>query len=659
MDRNERIGKLKIFGYYPLVVTICNLLLVMLLYTASRLFFYICNQDLFSASSGSHLLEMFQGGLRFDLTTVLYLSSLYIVMMLLPLPMSVRNAEWYQKTACWALWVPNLLGIVVNSIDLVYVRFTDRRITGAFFREFEHDTNLGSIFFQSAGQYWYVTLFALSLCALLILLTRRKAYFEQSNGTWVYVRDSLIFAVTIYFAVIGIRGGFGKYTRPITISNALQYTNSPLETTIVLNTPFSLIKTIGQTKYVNPNYYPHEQLEEIMSPIHKGQGFEQKRLGQTNVVILILESFSKEYIGYLNNNHGNANYVGYTPFLDSLLAHSYTYTHSYASGRKSIDAMPSILSSIPMLIEPYVVTQYATNEVSSLAQCLSAKGYSTAFFHGAPNGSMGFQAYARYAGFEHYFGMTEYDGQQAFDGTWAIWDEEFLQYFGRTMSGMQEPFLTTVFTASSHHPFRVPACYEGVFPMGTLPIHQCVGYTDNALRQFFAYAQTQSWYAHTLFVLTGDHTNALAYKSDQNARGLYEVPIAFYYPGIWEKGMLNDTSVISQVDIMPSVLAFLGYEDTYFSFGEDALMRAKEHNYAVCYNHPIYQILSDKWMVQFDGRLVTGIYDLKNDKQLNNNTLSYASKSEIQDMVWYLKGYIQQYISRMLENRLTISNNKN
>lgn len=287
-----------------------------------------------------------------------------------------------------------------------------------------------------------------------------------------------------------------------------------------------------------------------------------------------------------------------------------------------------------MLIEPYVVTPYSTNAISSVAACLNEQGYTTAFFHGAPNGSMGFQAFARSAGFQHYYGKDEYQGPDAFDGTWAIWDEEFLQYMGRTLSAMPEPFLGAVFTASSHHPFRVPKHYEGVFPQGDIPIHPCIGYTDHALREFFNYAQTQPWYEHTLFVLTADHTNQLIEPASLTNQGIFEVPILFYYPGITPR--VDSTTVISHTDIMPSILAAVGYNKPYFAFGEDAFTQPKQHNYAVCYNNPVYQIMSDSLLVQFDGQWVT---------QPTNGVPA--------EMVDYLKAYIQQYVNRMIDNQLT------
>ena len=636
---------------HPWIVGASNLLLVMVLYTISRLFFYWVNVDLYPNVSVSHLLEMLAGGLRFDLTALLYLNSLYLLLILLPLPATIRNHQKYLCTAKWAFWLPNILGFIANCMDIVYVRFTDRRTTCTIFTEFQNDGNLISIIGQSMWQYWYVTLFGIVLLVLFIICTRKQWHVVTPRKVWMYyVVESILMLVTIYFVVIGIRGGFGKYTRPITISNAMQYTNSPQETAILLNTPFSLMKSLENTTYVHPHYFSNEEAEKKFSPIHTDEIEKNGRLGQVNVVVLILESFSKEYIGFYNQHIDE--YKGYTPFLDSLLAESITYTHSFASGRKSIDAMPSVLSSIPMLIEPYIVTPYSTNAVSSLAACLKEEGYTTAFFHGAPNGSMGFQAYARSAGFEQYLGMDEYDGIEAFDGTWAIWDEEFLQYYARSMNQMEQPFMTAVFTASSHHPFRVPKRYEGVFPKGTQPIHQCVGYTDHALQEFFAYAKQQDWYENTLFVLTADHTNQVSLPEYATAKGLYEVPIAFYSPR-WNQGNLHNQGAVSQTDIMPSVLAYLGYEKPFFAFGENALTQEKKHPYAVCYNHPVYQLLSDSLLLQFDGKQVCAAYNYQDDPMLQHNIVAETNTEEMEK---FLRAYIQQYIYRLITNQLTIDN---
>lgn len=637
---------------HPWVVAACNILLVLALYSLLRIACYAVNLAMFPNISGAHLWEILCGGVRFDLTAVLYLSALYLVGVLLPLPVEWRNNERWQKVLAWLFLVPNAIGLIVNAIDIVYIRFTDRRTTCTFFSEFANDDNLLSIFVQGVGQFWYVTLIGLGVIAILILCTRKRFSLRPVKPAVYYPCAMLLFVASAYFTVIGIRGGFGKYTRPITVSNALQYTNTPRETALVLNTPFSLMKSLENRQYVEPTYFPADELAKHMTPVHEGReaDFLPNGYGNLNVVVIILESFSKEYIGFYNRDIEG--YEGYTPFLDSLLEQSVTYRNSYASGRKSIDAMPSVLSSIPMLIEPYIVTPYSTNSVSSIADCLKEIGYTTAFFHGAPNGSMGFQAYARSAGFDAYYGMNEFGDKSEFDGTWAIWDEPFLQYYAQTMSTMPEPFMTAVFTASSHHPYKVPERYKGVFPKGTKPIHEAVGYADFALRQFFAKASRQPWFDHTLFVLTADHTNELTMPEYTNARGLFEVPIAFYCPACLPASERQD--VVSQTDIMPSVLRSVDYNRGFFAFGEDVLGEQKTHNYAVCYNAPLYQIFSDSLLVQFDGEQVTAVYDYRTDRRLQTNIKESIASERIAPMTDYLKAYIQQYIHRMIHDELTI-----
>ena len=631
---------------HPLTVAACNILLLMVIYTIMRIFCYYTDRVIFPNIDTPHLIEILLGGMRFDLTAILYLSSAYVIGMLLPLPASWRENNVYQKVLKWLFWIPNALGIIVNSADSVYIRFVDRRSTCAFFTEISNDDNTGTVIANGIVEYWYAVVMLFALLAVFFLCTRKHFSLPRLHPAVYYPLEVVLFVVSIYMSVIGIRGGFGRYTRPITLSNALQYTNAPRESALVLNTPFSLMKTIENTTYAEKNYFSPDELESHMSPIHPA---ESEQMRTDNVVVIIWESCSKEYVGFYN--HDIEGYKGYTPFLDSLLAQCVTFDYSYASGRKSIDAMPSALSSIPMLIEPYTVSAYSTNKVSSIAERLGRKGYTTAFFHGAPNGSMGFQAYARSAGFGAYYGMDEFNNPSEFDGTWAIWDEPFLQYYANTMNTMPEPFMTAVFTASSHHPFKVPAQYKDSFPKGNLPIHEPLGYADHAMRKFFENVSKQPWFEHTLFVIMADHTNELILPEYTNSRGLYEIPIAFYHPRLTPE---KRAQVVSQTDIMPSVMAWLGYDEPYFSFGENVLTRPKEHPYAVCYNAPVYQIFSDSLLVQFDGENITGVYDYRNDRYVRHNLAKTIDPKRIEPMTDYLKAFIQQYVHRMVNDELTV-----
>lgn len=643
------------FWRHPWTCAACNLLIVLTLFSVSRLFYYYISQDLYADITPAHLLELMKGGIRFDLTAVLYLSSAYLLMQLLPL--KTRHAHTYANITYYLFVIPNTIGLIVNSMDMVYSHFSGKRTTLTFFAEFVHDDNLLNILLQAIVQYWYVTIFAVIIVLLLIFLTRKnKPHTTRCTPLYYYIRETVILLLSVYFIVIGIRGGFGAYTRPITLSNALEYTNRPLETNIVLNTPFCLMRSAEGGQYTHPHYMSNEEMERLYSPIHTPDS--NMVPNHKNVVVIILESFSKEYIGYYNHDLENGTYQGYTPFLDSLLAHSITYDVSISSGRKSIDAMPCILSAIPRIGEPYILTPYSTNQVQSIASCLGEIGYQTAFFHGAPNGSMGFKAYARACGFDQYIGMDEYNqlypDNNDFDGTWAIWDEEFLAYYALCMNQMKEPFATAVFTASSHHPFRVPQRYENVFKQGTLPIHPCIGYTDHALRIFFDTIKKEKWFDNTLFVITADHTNALQYPKYQNDKGIYEVPIAFYDPSWSEEERRNRKTFthqpVSHTDIMPSVLSYLQYNKPYIAFGDDVLNQTKKYPMAFGYNEPVVQVLTNEELIQFDGQHISAAYQYKIDPYIKHKNATPTNDS----IELIIQAYVQQYMERMIEDRLRI-----
>lgn len=636
---------LKTLIHSPLAIVVGNLLLMLLLFTFCRVFFFLIYRDTFADMTLAHFVEICVGGLRFDLSALLLFNSPYILLALLPLPW--RDTPAYQTVLKALFLTINILLLVVNCADMAYFPFTNRRTTITFFSEFSNDANLLKIIVIGLFDYWYVTLFCLALIAIVVVGYRRFAAVAVLRGVAYYVAHTAVLLVCAYFTVIGIRGGFGAYTRPINISNAAQYIKRPIENALVLNTPFSLFTTVERQTYHSPAYFAEPELSTIFSPIHRPQPHDDFR--PLNVVIVIMESFGKEYIGFFNRDLDGGTYRGYTPFLDSLLAVSRTFEHSFANGRKSIDAMPSVLSGIPMFIEPYITTPYATNAVSSIADVLKAHGYYSAFFHGAPNGSMGFQAYANAAGYDDYFGMTEYGNDHDFDGVWAIWDEEFLQFFADRMGTFRQPFVTTVFTASSHHPFAVPQRYEGKFPEGTLPIHKCIGYSDYALRRFFERMKQYPWFENTLFVFTADHTNASQYAEYQTDAGLFEVPIAFYCAGDSTLRGISHTPV-AQTDVMPTILAYLHNDRPFVAFGTDALADDSLH-YVCNYNNGVYQLFTDSLLLQFDGQTTTAVYNYIDDRLLQHNLNGMVDVNKEER---YLKAVVQQYIERMVGDSLTV-----
>lgn len=641
----------------PLVTSLVNLLLAYVTYFIARVVYMLVNLSYFTQGlTFSQLMEMFGGGLLFDTSAIIYTNLLWIVMMLFPL--WAKEMPLYHKI-CRGLFVTvNGLAFIANLADSVYFPYTLRRTTTSVFKEFDNESNLGDIVGTELINHWYLVVIAavviFALYKLYVMPRTDKAHYPTTKSRVKYGLIQLAcLAGAAPLCVGGCRGGLQSGVRPITINNANQYVTRPTDCALVLNTPFSMLRTIGKSVFAVPDYYPSmEAAAAVFNPIRHPKP--QHKPVKKNVVIIIVESFGREYIGGFNTMYFGGKYKGFTPNVDKLIKKSAVWYYSYCNGRKSIDGMPSVLCSIPEFIEPFVLTPASMNTYTGIAGHLSKWGYQTAFFHGANRGSMGFLAFANKTGFQNYYGRQDYDadkrfgGDADFDTNWGIWDEPFLQYYCTKMGEMRQPFMTAVFTVSSHHPFVIPEKYKKVFPEEKLPIQKCIRYTDMAIGKFFESASKQPWFKNTIFVLTSDHTNMTDIKQYQTDIGGFCSPIIIYDPsGHIKPGMRN--GVAQQIDIMPTVFGILGYDKPYLSFGCDLFSTPNKDTYAVNYLNGVYQYVKYGYVLQFDGTQTKGIYKLT-DVLMRHNLRGHVPVQG--KMEHELKAIIQQYMYRMVNDKL-------
>jgi phosphoglycerol transferase MdoB-like AlkP superfamily enzyme len=607
----------------------------------SRLGFHFYNRDLFSSFEVSRYFYLLYGGLRFDLTAILYLNLLYILAILLPFRFTFKKT--YIKTANYYFVIINSLALALNSFDTVYYRFTLKRTTLSFFKEFQNESHF-TLFFKNLFEFWEVTIFFIVLVWVFLFLNKRVQIRATSNfNTFFYLKEGLLLLGFLYFSVIGIRGGFGKYTRPIAPNTAGQYVQKNKDMALVLNTPFTLLRTSRQKAFSRTKYFSEKEVSKIFSPIKKISP--NKKTIKNNVIILVIESFGREHSGKLNPTLENGNYLGYTPFLDSLMGESLYFTNAYANGKKSIDALPSIFAGLPAFGTHFFTSHYSTNDVEGIGTFLKEKGYDNAFFHGAPNGSMGFNSFMNMAGFPKYYGMTEFGDDKKFDGTWGIWDYDFLQFMANKIDDLNEPFCASFFSLSSHSPFDLPENYNNPIENPEVPLLKCVKYTDYALEEFFKTAQKKEWFENTVFIITADHAAHPYHKEYTNSLNVFAVPLIFYTPDASLKGEIS--RVAQQVDIFPTLVDYLGYETEVFSFGSN-LFAEKSKSYAVNFIHKNYQLVTDSLLYILGKNGENSLYNYKKDVFLENNILK--NNDIYEDSL--LKSVIQEFNNRMIDNKL-------
>lgn len=630
-------------AYFKMLLQRVALLLV--LFQLSRIAFYAFNYPYFGSIPITDWLQIVIGGTRFDLSMLMYANALYILLFILPVPF--RSNNYYQSFGKVVFVLTNGICLLANFIDAAYFPFVLRRTNASFLLEFSNDTALlkGTVGFVTA--FWPIAITA-GVFILLLYISYNWVQMPQANPKGAR-QLALQMPVVPFVALLWLglaRGSFNPDARPVNTVIAGAYVTRPVDVNLVLNTPISVFTTFDNTKVAAVSYFASlEEAQRYYQPIkqyHKVDAFKPK-----NVVIIVVESLSKEFVGRLNQ--GIEGYQSYTPFIDSLMGRSLTFEYGIANGRRSIEALPSIIASIPSHEEAFSITPYLANSFNSLVTVLDKREYYTTFYHGGREGTMGFANFMRIAGVDATFSKNDYPHPADDDGTWGIWDEPYLQYWAEEMNKMQEPFFSTVFTLSSHHPFELPIAYTDSFSGGPLPIQRCVQYTDMALRKFFQTAATMPWYYNTVFVVLADHVAPYShYDRYYNSLGHYSIPIIYFTPDASLKG--RSDMVTQQNDIFPTLVDYLGISDTIVAFGNSVLRNNGEH-LVVNYTAGMYQAFYKDYLMHFDGQNPTALYKYTVDPTLSNNVLGQHPAEE-QELLLKIKAYLQQYSTRLRQNKM-------
>lgn len=643
------MNKMRIFRTNTLL-TVWRIVLLYVVLMLCRVVFYLYNNELIGVLPREEWWSLFCGSLKFDTVSILYANAVFILFSMVPL--HLRERGWWQGIMYWYYVIVNaLLIVVINLSDAIYFRYTQKRFSADEIFFADNDNSL-QLILTFASENWYVVVVGVMFIALLAVGYRRRAKVENIfSGVWYYGVGTLLLALSVGLAIGGVRGGFTKMTRPITISNATLYTPDNARATMILSNPFSILRTISSSgKLHYEKYFDEETLATIYSPEHfPAENVSPKEFTGRNVVLFIMESFSAEHSALLRPDiYKEAEQKGYTPFMDSLMRQSYTFHNMYANGKRSIQALPAVWSSIPSFKSPFVLMPQAMAQTHSLPAILRDKGYETMFFCGSDHGSMGFGAYARQTGIENLYSREDYEkvhGTDDFDGYWGIWDEKFLDYMGEVLSEQTEPFFSTMFTLTSHHPFVVPKEYEGKYPKGHTLNHQCVGYVDDAFRKFFAKYEHEEWFRNTVFVFVADHVSSEKMTEVfRRSPGDYHIMSFIYAP---ESALVGEHhQVVSQIDIMPTLLGLMGHAEPYFAFGRDIFNEHTDEPFAINYDNNAFQAITGEHLIRFDEKNTTGVFNIS-DVMHEHNLLPEVDVVGVEQQ---MKAMIQSYYRRV-ENK--------
>ena len=579
-------------------------LIAFLALVATQVVFALCNIRLFNISEPIEWLYVVGESLWYCVTSVLlFLLPFYLLLLL---PLNCRWKKGYRIVAEICYFVPMLVALFANVSDAIYFQFTYRRLSNAILGYLTIGGDMGTLWPKFLIDYWYGTVSGVVIIALFIIFSAKVKFPQQPTDG----KRKFVGIVWLLFIAVFV------------FTNMHAHQHHPADNVIPKNSSLvdnSLYSIIRSTIYPDTKDYPlmdSAEAESLFTPHvvslaaqgllndsierdsnsllwYAGAGAMDSTKRQ-NVVVIILESFSQEYMGCYNNGVMES----YTPFLDSLYEHSVTFD-GHSNGKESIESIPSVLASIPSLFDKcYIMSPYFNNPLhSALPNILKRNGYHTSFFHGSYNGSMKFDEFCKKAGVMEYYGKNEYLAQcsknaqeQDQDGFWGIFDEPFLQFMASKLNTFKEPFFSTVFTISSHHPYAIPPQHEGRFREGSHPLLQCVMYADYALQKFFDEAKKQPWYENTLFVILADHPGQGLHPQYNGYEGWYHIPMMFYSPR--NPQPLHSKDIVQQIDLTPTLIDYLGIAANIDCFGNSVFQRsADNHGWQVAYGNRYHQLL--------------------------------------------------------------------
>ena len=281
-----------------------------------------------------------------------------------------------------------------------------------------------------------------------------------------------------------------------------------------------------------------------------------------NVVLITIESYSAEYLKEF------ANEKKLTPFLDSIAKESLQFTNLYAVGNRTVRGLEAVTLCLPPSAAESVVKRTDNKEKFSTGSIFKQKGYTLKYMYGGD---------AYFDNMGDFFGGNGYDiidkksfapEEISFSNIWGVCDEDMYRKAIKVMNSeakKNKPFFNHIMTVSNHRPFTYPEGKIDISPK-IKSRDGGVKYTDYALKQFFAMASKQSWFKNTVFVILADHCASSSGKTEL-PMDKYHIPAMIYAPGFISAK--EDTILMSQIDIMPTLFGLLNFSYQSKFYGQD------------------------------------------------------------------------------------------
>ena len=625
--------------------------------SAFRLAFLARYWPSFSAEPVSALLWSLALGLRFDAAVAIGLTGLPALALLAAAPTRLR-------IGAGALWLV-LIGIVIlalgllSGIDLYYYEFVGRRVSFELWGMRREVAPIAAMVWRG---YLVPTLtFGAALlagCALSVWALARALRRPRVSVPWAAQAAQGV--ALLAGVVLAARGGL--QVKPLSENMAFHSANMALGH-LALNPGFTALKALERRQSVLA-YVPDEEANaatrrllglgdpplDSSYPLLRMQRVAPLRKPR-NLVILTLESFSPQFMGVFGAQPDA------TERFTALAREGLLFTEFYASGTRSLEGIPAILTGYPALPTAALIgSPLEQSRMASVPRILKDAGYTTLFVHGAYRGSMWFDQFAARSGFDTYIAKEDFpDPAGMSDSTWGIFDHYALERLHAELNAAKKPVFAFFFSLSSHTPYELPDPKFRKFPPG-VPHRELLdsfAYTDWALGRFFELARASSYWRDTVFVITADHNLGGA---DLTRRQAMHIPLLILVPGdpAFPRGAVRAT-LGGQVDLAPTVLQLLGISAAQ-DFAGNSLLAPAARRFVMFGLGGQAAWIDEDTLVLHDLTKTVAAFRYRSDPGLTRNVLPELSRAGPPPAVRDLESYLQATNNLLVRNRVFPAN---
>lgn len=276
---------------------------------------------------------------------------------------------------------------------------------------------------------------------------------------------------------------------------------------------------------------------------------------QPNVIIVIMESMGSGWLGE------------FTPNLNKLAGNGLSFSNMMSTGTRTVRGIEALMLSVPPTPGNSIVRRPDNDRLFNLGTIFRERGYDRDFIYGGIGYFDNMNAFFAGNGYAVTDKLDFAPQSKTFSNAWGQCDEdlyaESLRLADRSFQA-GKPFHQVLLTTSNHRPFTFP---EGTVDMKQGSRRSAINYADYAIGHFIREAREKPWFDNTVFVFVGDHPSSIAGKTEVPADA-YGIVCIIYGPKFFRQETV--TTLCSQIDVAPTLLASLGWEYCSQFFGTNA-----------------------------------------------------------------------------------------